>query len=302
MRPFQRIQFRRLILAVAIFATASIVAGMRQWKRVPLMHGQIASDELVELSGLVRADAAGEFWGHNDSGHPPVIFRFNDRGQVRQRVVVSGAANIDWEAMTTDDRGRLLIADVGDNARRRGQYTIYQIAEPRADADEVTVQATYRFTYPDGRSRDCEAIFSMNRDVYIITKEMSPQASPTVYRLDGFNGDTDRYGLRKDDGNPTVDAPSTERKLRVTKVGSLGLDEPLTDASWSSELKLLAVLTYGGVYLHRVESEAQLLDPPVRHIDGFFGQCEALCFDGQDVIVTNEPGMIWRFPTADEAP
>ena len=76
---------------------------------------------LPEASGLVASrTAAGRLWAHNDSGKPEV-FSLDTKGQVTGRVLLSGAALEDWEAMATGPCGGgtcLYLADIGDNEAR----------------------------------------------------------------------------------------------------------------------------------------------------------------------------------------
>ena len=258
----------------------------------PTAH--IQSRELVELSGIVPATAGREFWGHNDSGHPPVLFRFNDHGEVLQRVALSPAVNVDWEGMTIDAAGAIYVGDFGDNRRRRSDCTIYKVAEPAPDADKIAPAAARRFAYPDGKARDCEAIFAMGGRLYLISKEASPLTRPTVFCLNDFSIQAKPEGA---DGKNAV-GPSADT-IVLREVGRLQIGGLVTGAAYSPSRKELAVLTYSGVMFYAVEEEADLLRPAQGAIGGYFGQCEAICYDGNDVIITNEPGTIWRMSVRD---
>ncbi len=233
----------------------------------------IQDRRIAELSSIAPAAAAGEFWCANDSGHPPVLYRINSRGDVLQAVALRGAENIDWEAMARDDRGRIFLFDAGDNLRRRKNYTVYVVAEPAADVESVEPDATIGFGYADGESRDCEAAFVLGGNVYLISRNF--QGAPAeVFRLD------------------SVGASTAEARL-VTR---LGVRLPVTDAAYSRSRNELAVLTYGGVVFFRVGIESDLNDASTGAIMGYFGQAEAVCYERDTIILANEQGQIWRLP------
>ena len=271
-----------LLIALAAALIGTLIARSRSvphYAQPPI--GVIRSTELVELSGIVRAPVEHQFWGHNDSGHPPAIFRFDESGHVHQRVDVSGAVNIDWEGMTSDGRGGLFIGDFGDNALRRLDFTIYHIAPPDLADHGAVVLAARRFAYPDKQPRNCEAMFLLGGRLYLIGKYNSPRFTSTVFCVDDY-----------DDAPDLVAADEAAAQLR--KVGELSVRGQVTDAAYSAERHQLAVLSYTGVSFYAVETERDLADPPTQRIRVFFDQCEGLCFDGDDVIVTNEAGAIWR--------
>lgn len=149
--------------------------------------GKVASEEILESSGLVASRRRpGTFWTHNDSGDAPRLFALDAQGRDRGTVQVKGAKHVDWEDLATfDDRGRstLVIADIGDNARRRPEGTLYFVDEPAEGAKEAVVRRTVRFRYADG-PRDCEAVVVTPDGTLalLVSKVLLPPAR--VYRLD----------------------------------------------------------------------------------------------------------------------
>lgn len=242
---------------------------------------QILTSARIELSGIAPAGQQRQFWGLSDSGNPAALFRFDDEGRLLQHVRLAQAANLDWEAMTLDGQGRLFIGDIGDNARIRGVYTVYYLFEKDLAADPVPPPRRFHFVYPDHRARNCEAMFIMDSAMYLVSKEKPGTIPPRVFRL--------ALADMAANENPT-------EPLHLTEVGKLDIRGRVTDAAWSAALGRLAVLTYEGVHLYAVQTPEQLLTPPVAHIPGAFGACEALCFEGHDLIITSEAGQIWRVP------
>ncbi len=237
--------------------------------------GQVQGEKLIELSGLVPALAEAEYWGLNDSGDTATLYRFNDQGQMLQIVNLEGAINRDWEGMTRDEAGNLYVADFGDNAHKHSPYPIYKLAEPAPGVDKVDGVTAYSFEYTDGQSHNCEAIFFFDNKLYVIVKEGAFDVRPGIYCID-----------RLESG----------KTVTAREVGELEIQGQVTDAAYSAEHGQLAVLTYHGIAFYSLKEEADLLKPPIHFTFGQFGQCEALCYDGDSLVVTNEPGKFWKHP------
>jgi hypothetical protein len=88
---------------------------------------------IPEPSGLVLSPGWGSqgiYWTLPDSGSKAFIYSFDLKGRVQRKVDVMGAENIDWEEIAADDSGRLILADIGDNGRKRKTITLYRMPEP----------------------------------------------------------------------------------------------------------------------------------------------------------------------------
>ena len=259
--------------------------------------GKIKSKKLNELSGIVKsrplrgasppfasphtqvwgyrsepAKRKEEYWGHNDRGDDAEIFRFNSEGKILQKVKLKGVKNVDWEGMTVDSKGNFYIADIGDNKLRRKSYRVYQFTEPKTSAKKIKKINVYKFQYADGEPHNCEAIFAMNDKLYIITKEQTVKQK--IFCIDKLE---------------------ESRTISAREVGKLDIFGRVTDAAYSPERKQLAVLTDKEIAFYHVAEESDLLKPPVQSTHVRFGQCEALCYDENYLVVTNEQGSIWRY-------
>lgn len=232
-------------------------------------------DRIRESSGLIKSRQFDRlFWTHNDSGHPPLLFALNRDGRSVGAVDLAGAANLDWEDITIDDAGFLYLCDIGNNRNVKVTFTIYQIPEvdPRTSR-HAAVFRRFRFRYPGSRSPDAEACFFSEGALYILTKEPTNEKT-TLYRL----------SLLDPDGEETA-----------TEVGRADLEGSVTGAALSPDGTLLAVLTYGSIYFFIApESGDNYLAGPSRRTPLFFGQSEAIAWDGDDLIVTNEAGGLLR--------
>jgi len=235
--------------------------------------GKIKSKKLNELSGIVPAKGQEEYWGHNDKGNDEEIFRFNSEGKILQKVELKGVKNVDWEGMTVDSKGNFYIADFGNKELRRKSYRIHRFAEPKTSAKKIKKIKSYKFNYADGKPHNCEAIFAMNDKLYFITKEQ--RAKQKIFCIDELK--------KKQTGS-------------AREVGKLNIFGRVTDAAYSPERKQLAVLTEKNIVFYHVTQESDLLKPPVYFTRIQFDRCEALCYDENHLVLTNEPGNIWRYP------
>ncbi len=102
--------------------------------------------------------------------------------------------NNNWEeiAIGPDVRSNagasLYVGDIGNNNGGRNSYQVYQFKEPNPTASSTVIpslEATWRFAYPssaklaDGKYPNCETMFLLDRNLYILTKESAPR----VYRF-----------------------------------------------------------------------------------------------------------------------
>lgn len=148
-------------------------------------------------------------------------------GRGLRAIPVPGTTNVDWEDVASDDQGNLWIADIGDNACRRGSITLYKVREPGPAVTRAQLLGTYRFRYPDPdsgcRGWDAESLFLVGGVPYVITKS----GFPAVYRA------------------ATLDPRRTTVLRRVGELAS-GLTEPVifpTGADLDADHRRLAVAT-----------------------------------------------------------
>lgn len=219
---------------------------------------------IEEASGIAVSRYSDAFiWAVNDSGNRPVLFLVDTgSGDTVASIPVSGVTNRDWEDLDSfmlDGVSYLLIADVGDNQRRRAYSQLLVIREPMlpvtaAQLDGLSPESVIRFRYEDG-PQDCEAVAvdPATRKILLIGKRTTP---PPVYELP-----------------LDLTSTATRRILQAKKVGILAgmptpspaeiLEGPLgpwryqpTGVAIDSNRTAAAVITYQGVYLYpRVETE-----------------------------------------------
>lgn len=149
----------------------------------PRQLGRIRDIEILESSGLTASRTMpGTFWTHNDSGDEPKLYLLDRKGNTVAKFRVTNAKAFDWEDICCCKRGDkhyLLVADVGDNARRRPEVQLYLIEEPvvRVDPDHlfsgrIAAIETIRVRFQDG-PHDCESVAfdPVTRDLLLATKQ-----------------------------------------------------------------------------------------------------------------------------------
>ena len=166
------------------------------WEK-PKVVGKIDSSEIDESSGIAASRCnENVFWTHNDSGDDAYIFALDEKGKKLGTWKVSGATNIDWEDIATrkDKSGEcfLYIGEIGNNARKRDEFTIYRVKEPKVLDEnkssskknplETENAEAIKFSYPDIR-HDAETliIHPETGDFYILSKRLSGASG--VYKL-----------------------------------------------------------------------------------------------------------------------
>ena len=154
---------------IAVILTSFIAAGADDVNDI-LVTTQLENNKVRESSGVaVSYRHENVLWTHNDSGHKERIYAFQHDGTHRAEIEIKGVDNEDWEALASyvlGEKPQLLIGDVGDNALRRKNVTLYRINEPKLSNRKIKVDQTFTVRYPDG-PQNCEAI-AVDRDASLV--------------------------------------------------------------------------------------------------------------------------------------
>lgn len=255
--------------------------------------GYIELDDISESSGIEKSDRYTDtYWTLNDSGDRARIFALHSSGKIIKPqsigeyhgIEIEGATNEDWEDLALDGRGNMYIADFGNNLSIRDDLTIYVISEPDPKKTLKTqVLRKIRFRYPDqvefppdNFNFDAEALFWDGVYLNLLTKHRSDTLTK-LYRFD----QTD---------------PATVNVL--TLVDSFDVQGMVTAADVSNDGSLLAVLTYNYLWLFELSKKlgGRLLSGKKFRFPIMAGQCEGVCFAGENIIITNEERDIYTIP------
>jgi hypothetical protein len=248
-----------------------------------------------ENSGIVRSRQQPDlFWMHNDSGDEPRIYPVKRDGSVYRSVrepntpgvLIGGAINVDWEDITVDSDGHVIVADLGNNANDRRDLVLYYVNEPSSSAERTAVKKKVFFRYPDQTSFpadkdhfnfDAEAIFTIGTQVYILTKHRSDTRT-TLYRLDD---------------------PQPEVTNVLTRVDSFDAGGTVTGADATADGRKLVVNTYDRIWLFEIDNPGQsFFDGRVSVVSYSAGDVEAICFADDNTLLLGDEakGVLYQVP------
>ena len=236
--------------------------------------GKYTHPDIRESSGIVASQQfEGVYWTLNDSGNPATLYATKRNGELIREIAVKGSGNFDWEALGIDDKNQLWIGEIGNNSRMRFDLKVVVVAEPDPFTEtEATVIVSYPYRYPD-ENVDAEGLFIVNGLPYIVSKE---QERAILYRF------------------PTLEPDTKQTLIRVGEFADAGL---VTGAGVSDDGTRLAVCTYDALWIYHDPSGnlAQMIQGTPWHLrHSFYG--EAVCFDGDDLVLTNEARDIYAVP------
>lgn len=151
------------------------------------------SEKLKEISSLEIID--GHYWGQNDSGGKPELYKINpETGKIIQTVKITNAENRDWEELAVSDQ-YFFIGDFGNNNGKRKDLAVFYfpISELESKKKEISVEVQkIEFSFPEQKdfdpgnkktNFDCEAMFYYKGKLHLFTKEWSNLAT-SHYILD----------------------------------------------------------------------------------------------------------------------
>lgn len=260
--------------------------------------GKLNLKTVPECSALWASPSMpGVFWTLSDSGNKPVIVPIHADGSFVAAsqgpwvsVALKGATNVDWEALTGDHEGNMIVGDVGNNVSRRKQLAFYLFKEPAAGITEITEFRKITFAWPDQTAfpdpelaHDCESMFLVRGKLYLLTK----------HRRDTL---TDLW---------RADLPATGDRATLTKLARFDAGGMVTDACVSPNRERLAVLTYRNIWVFDLPATGEdffhghalyaPLSPPMLswQIEG----CSWV--DSEHLLLGSEQGDLYRVHLAD---
>ncbi|HLX60796.1 MAG TPA: hypothetical protein VKX17_05890 [Planctomycetota bacterium] len=254
---------------------------------MPVSTGELPK-VIDESSGLIKSKrypGKDVFWTHNDSGDSARIFAIDSTGKLLRTVAIPHAENVDWEEITMDEKGRVIICDIGDNSRnnnggQRMGVVFYRIAEPDAfDKNEALPEPeVFRFQYPKGEGPyDAEGVFARGGNAYLFSKQIE---GASCFKLP----------------IPEKAPAETVTMSVVTRTTNFNV---VTGAALSDDGKRLALINYLTIMVIELpepfdslkpnsKGELPLFDYPRRSVNVFLGQTEGVAWDKDDLVLTTE--------------
>ncbi|PVX50836.1 hypothetical protein C7377_1154 [Balneicella halophila] len=273
-------------LLIALFSCDTTSQFNSQENKVPKTTFNSTSftidKKLDEISGLQLVDDS--FYGFNDSGGEPELYKINNDGRIVQTIRLLDAKNIDWESMAMND-SHIFIADAGNNRGNRKDLCIYYIDRDDIEPNKVTQEVKAKkisFYYPEQTNFekqshkhdfDCEAICYFNGKLHLFTKEWK-------------SNQTHHYTLEvTEQPQPAKLISSYDTKFLVTGADILKIND---------ETSLLALIGYtkiGTIHLIQTtvsNNQDELLTFPKQttHLgrSGRLGQVEGVAIESPKVI------------------
>ena len=283
----------RLLVCVSILLASCTDADKLPQGGSPIeVTGYLQFKSLNEASGLARSyKNADQLWVINDSGGP-ILYAINTIGAKLGKVKLSKASNRDWEDLASfslEGQAYLVIADIGDNLRRRNYVTLYVVEEPDINQDRANIAWRIDFSYPEGPT-DAEAIAVdvAGRRILVLSKRNIPAVLYAVPLMPDTNDTVIATRLGEIDSLPQ---PS-QRDIRNATVSGWYWQPTAMDIATDGSSAL--ILTYRGIYHYSRNNDEQWIDTlrnrPLGLSLGRYKNAEAIAFAPSDnlAVVTIE--------------
>jgi hypothetical protein len=290
----------RVLLASLLFKTA-IAYG--QELKLPVMEPFVLKPKFsfdywgkLELSGIVKSKSDNNvFWVHNDSADLPRVFAIDSMGRFYQSaryrnyegITIAGATNVDWEDITVDNKGNLVIEDAGNNYNDRHDLVLYVVPEPSPIASNTTVMKKIFFKYPDQKTftakkdfnYDSEAIFFADDHFHILSKDRADTYT-RLYRMD---------------------TEKSEEVNTLTLVDKFNIGGKVTAADASDDGNRIAVITYKSIWIfERKSPTSSYFDGNIWYLPVKAPQIESVCFKDDKTLwlLDEEAAVLYEVPTS----
>jgi hypothetical protein len=232
--------------------------------------------KLDEVSGLIYHHDL--IWVIQDRGNKNEVFAFNEKGQIKYQFPIKNAQNVDWEAITKDEKGYLYIGDFGNNDNNRKDLAIYKLdpLNQNVPAEKITFFYPEQKDFPAKKTQklyDCEAFFLYENAFYLFTKNRSKN----------FDGTTLVYKIPNQKGHHPAEF------LGSFKTCNSYRQCVITDVAMSPNGKTIAILGHDRIWL--IENfkkdtflSQSIAEYPLHH----FSQKEGICFKDDEILYLSD--------------
>jgi hypothetical protein len=288
------------LLSLVLFLQAVNVNG--QDLKLPARESEVLKPKFkldywgkLELSGIVRSKSdKNVFWVQNDSGDQPRVFAIDsmghfyksDRYKNSEGITIAGATDVDWEDITMDNKGNLVIADVGNNGNDRKDLVLYVVPEPSPVASNTTFLKRLFFKYPDQKvfdksnfNYDCEAVFFADGKFHFLSKDRM-DTNTRLYRMD---------------------QEKTEEVNTLTLLDKFNIGGKVTAADASEDGNRIVVITYKSIWIfERKSPTSSYFSGNIWYLPVTAPQIESVCFKDPKTLwlLDEETAAIFEVPVS----
>lgn len=260
------ISLKSLVLNITHPAPDSFLNARKEYKvtKVGKMY------EFLESSGL-ETYQNDQLLTHNDSGGDAALFVMSASGVFLDTLLLN-VKNIDWEDVTRDDAGSIYVGDFGNNLNKRKNLVIYKYSLSDSTVSKIEFRLADQDQFPPDREHmdfDIEAMAWNAGELVLVTKNRGS----SVVRL--------------------YKVPDQHGSYQVEPTEEIAIPNMVTGADISTDGRSLALLTYGRIYLFKVDQSGYFAQPwQVKPL--IKGQTEGIVYvNNTDMIVSNEAGKLF---------
>ncbi|MDP3969173.1 MAG: hypothetical protein Q8Q02_12940 [Nocardioides sp.] len=175
------------VSAALLLAAAAPAAALSVEQPAPVELFTFTDPRIDESSGLV--DLGDLLVTVNDSGDDAIVYVIDRETGDTVGTTRFADSVVDVEALAPAGRGRVWVADIGDNSAQRPDVAVYRV--PVGRGDRTVTAPRHTLVYPD-RPQDAEALLAHPRTgrLYVVTKGLfggTLYAAPRRLRTDGPN-------------------------------------------------------------------------------------------------------------------
>lgn len=152
----------------------------------PKFYSNLVSDNLSEVSGIIKSKQHNIFWVHNDSGGETAIFGIDTVGNIICKINIP-YQNRDWEDITygqVNGKYYIFLGEIGDNDLQFATKLIYKFEEPTLLSSSITLKTSQieKIEFMFDFASDCETLLfnPTNQNLYLITKG---QVQEQIYEI-----------------------------------------------------------------------------------------------------------------------
>jgi len=216
---------------------------------------------LEENSAIETVKNSDLLWTIEDSGNKNNLYGLNTKGKIIKDIDITNSKNIDWEDLTTDEKGNIYIGDFGNNSRNRDNFTIYKVSDLsryKTSAEKI------KFLLPKKvKSKNFEAFFLLNDYFYLFSKD---NKSSTIFKV-----------------------PNRSGKHVAKKIFKFNFST-ITSADISDDGKKIVLLTHDKLWMISGFGKDDFLNAKIETFEfEYKSQKEGVCFkDNNSVYITDE--------------